>query len=273
MDYQIAYQPGPGLIEMRIPAGLRPDAKGHYEWTQVGPCRRCGGQGGSNAWPGWTCYECGGARLMPYGHRAVTLERAQKLQRNAEKRAAKAEVRYRERLAAADSVLLPRLELTTLQMLGLAEWLNHDVAGDILRKMLWGATKNAKVGIAPSDAQWQVLVNMVARAEAIAINVEPPKVTLAPGRQTLTGTFVMVREQRNDFGSTTKGLFVVEASGGECKVWMTAPKEAYVWDPIENEPRPTKARLELAVTIDPAQDPGFHYGTRPAKVRALEATA
>lgn len=24
-------------------------------------CKRCGGSGGSSAWPGWVCYDCGGS--------------------------------------------------------------------------------------------------------------------------------------------------------------------------------------------------------------------
>lgn len=32
-------------------------------------CDRCGGQGGANHWPGFTCYECGGRKTLPADHK------------------------------------------------------------------------------------------------------------------------------------------------------------------------------------------------------------
>lgn len=273
MATQVAYWKGGGLRERMIPTGLAPNERGEYRWIEMQNCRRCGGAGGSRHWPGFTCYECGGACKRPYDEVAVTRERAEKLAAAADRRIAKANKQYFEKVAAADALLLPRLGLSWTQLCELAAYDREEgPAHDIARKVCHGVGKNPATGMVPSEAQWKVLDDLIAWFDGIEARAAaaPEKVVLPAGRQTLTGRFVMMRVQRNDFGSTTKGLFVVDSVDGEAKVWMTAPKEAYEWDRVEQEPRALKVRLEMAVTIEPAQDPGFHYGTRPAKVRVLE---
>jgi hypothetical protein len=43
------------------------EAQRDAAWAAKGEhrCERCGGQGGSKAWPGFTCYDCGGRGSMP----------------------------------------------------------------------------------------------------------------------------------------------------------------------------------------------------------------
>lgn len=66
---------------------------------RTGPCGRCGGQGGSDAWKftGYICYRCGGRNSMDFEHytdKLYTAERLAKLneiaQRKADKKAAAA---------------------------------------------------------------------------------------------------------------------------------------------------------------------------------------
>ena len=122
----------------------------------------------------------------------------------------------------------------------------------------------------PSEAQWKVLDDLMAWFDGIAAreDAKPAPVILPAGRQMLTGTFVTVRWHETQFGRTVKGLLVATRDGGEAKVWMTAPGEAYRLE--SGDPEPTRLELELAVTIEPATDPGFHFGTRPAKVKVLD---
>lgn len=59
--------------------------------TESGPCSRCGGAGGSNAWKhtGWTCYRCGGRGTEPRTRRVFTADKLARLNALAEKRAAR----------------------------------------------------------------------------------------------------------------------------------------------------------------------------------------
>ena len=55
-------------------------------------CNRCGGRGGWEGWPGFTCYECGGSGIGKGEMiKVYTPEHAEKLQKQREARAAKAQ--------------------------------------------------------------------------------------------------------------------------------------------------------------------------------------
>ncbi len=91
---QFYFREGQALTEKQnatVHLGKRGDS-GFIEYH--GPCSRCGGQGGSQAWAytGWTCYRCGGGNSMAfetYTPRVYTAERLAVLVAAADKKEAK----------------------------------------------------------------------------------------------------------------------------------------------------------------------------------------
>ena len=93
-----------------VPTGRRGNA-GYYE--SVGPCSRCGGAGGADAWKvtGWTCYRCGNTDPMHhevYRVKVYTPERNAQLDQARDKRDAKRAVKMEEARKAAAIVRLQR---------------------------------------------------------------------------------------------------------------------------------------------------------------------
>lgn len=274
MSQQIAYYRGSDMRQRMIPAGLAPDANGQYHWTEVEACRRCGGQGGSRHWPGFTCYECGGGGRMPYQHEAQTEAAAIAAKLAHEKAQARAAARWAKRIAAADAILLPRCGLGWRQLQDIAAWMHDEIALSILWKTAHGKVKKP---LPPTDKQLAVLdrladapVAQLEREQAAAERKaaeEARLVDLPEARQELRGRFVHAKEQANDFGVTVKGLFLAElADGGLAKVWMSIPRGHYRYE----DSAPVVDRDELValkVTIARSADRGFHYGSRP-KVQA-----
>lgn len=267
---QLAYWKGHSMQERMIPAGLLPDANGEFRWEEMEPCHRCGGAGGSRHWPGFTCFECGGACRLPYPHEAVTRERAEALALAAQKRVERQEARLQKRMAAADALLLPRVGLSWRQLLDIAGWMQDHVGLDILWKLAHGKTKKPAP---PTEKQLAVLdrlaeaparwLEKAAADAARKADEEARLVDLPEGRQPLRGRFVSAKPQHSDFGVTVKGLFVAEVGEGLAKVWMSVPSGFYRWE--DGDVRIERDRvLEGKVTIERGQDKGFHYGKRPA---------
>lgn len=68
------------------------DPKGRPYFMQARPCSRCGGAGGTEKWPGWTCYDCGGSGKHVKGPETVrlyTADEVAKLEAGRAKRTAK----------------------------------------------------------------------------------------------------------------------------------------------------------------------------------------
>lgn len=272
MERQKAYWKGPDLRERMIPGHLVADANGEFHWTAMEACHRCGGAGGSRHWPGFTCYECGGACRMPYDHMAVTEERALALKAAAEKAAAKREARLLKRIAEIDALLLPLAGLGWRELKDVAAWLDEHIGLDILWKIAHGKAKKPKP---PTEKQLAVLVKLadapnalierIAKLDEKRAEEEARLVDLPLGRQALRGRFVHGKFHYNDFGRTAKGLFVAEVGDALAKVWMTVPNGAYRIE--DDEVRVDRdAVFAGKVTIEKGEDSdkGFHYGKRPA---------
>ena len=145
------------------------DKKGLRYFVRERVCRRCGGQGGSEAWKltGWTCYDCGGSGRR--GTEAVlvyTGEELGKLDATAEKRQATKQAKADAKAAAEAAATMQRREAFLAEhgdLLASAQ--PYAARSDFLRDVLAKADSKAWL----SEAQAQAIRNTVAKfAEADA---------------------------------------------------------------------------------------------------------
>jgi hypothetical protein len=105
MTEQLFYRDGRLVPEQNLPK-VKLGASGTSGGiTSHGPCGRCGGQGGSEAWKftGYTCYRCGGQNSMSrevYTAKVYTAKRLEQINRAADAKAERAAVRQRAEVRA-----------------------------------------------------------------------------------------------------------------------------------------------------------------------------
>ncbi len=179
--------------------GKRGDS-GFIEYS--GPCSRCGGQGGSQAWAytGWTCYRCNGRNSMAfetYTPRVYIEEKLAKLVEAENKKEAK-RVAIKE---AADAK----------RFLEFVQW-GRD------RKNLLGAIKDAKGNTFLADLARKLLDNMILterQLEAAATAIERQKQREVEGR---ASEYVGEVKARFEFEAEVIGVYGTEGFYGHTDI-------------------------------------------------------
>jgi hypothetical protein len=222
-----------------------------YVWEAREHCQRCGGAGGFKHWPGFTCFDCGGMGRVRVEKFAFTREGAE--------RSMRAKIAADTRREAARIATLAKRDAAVVAACGLTFQQVRDCS-----LFVYGAKQGAdsiEVNIAInaqhglSYKQCAVLAGIDGKIEKAM--VAPAAVaTLPAGRCTLRGQFVSMKWQDSAYGSTLKGLFVVNTDAGDAKVWMTVPNGIGEDD--------CRKDWTIKVSVEPSADAGFHFGKRPA---------
>jgi len=145
-----------------LPEGVYQDgayANGTPKYRAVESCRRCGGAGGANHWPGFTCFECNGSCVSDYSW--ISPERQDKLDVAATRRLA----RIRENETQASTEMFGDTAI--------AEWFCHgwqagapvqldSLSLDILNKTVRKGRKPSEKQIALLRDRYAVCVQNIA---------------------------------------------------------------------------------------------------------------
>lgn len=129
-------------------------------------------------------------------------------------------------------------------VLGLYE--KHHILADMRSKVMdWGNLSEKQIAFAKKLADG--ILNPAPTKD------EPEPLVLAKGRGEYTGKFVSKKTVDGPYGYATKGLFLVEQDGKVAKVWMTLPAGVEEIGEL----------VTIIVAIEPGNDIGFHFGSRP----------
>lgn len=204
-------------------AGLTKPVRGRVEY--VARCRRCAGKGGFDAWPGWTCYECGGQCRTRYSHPDWIFptgwddgQVAEFLAGKEAARAARAEAKRLKKVAdaqAARDAQSPEFAAVW------ARW----KAGEFTGRREYGCVDSVlsqTLVLEPiTTAQADAVVKAVADAEArLTAKAASRHVGEVGTKVTVTGTVVFVKVVRSDYGSSV--LVVVDADGDKVTTFSNA---------------------------------------------------
>lgn len=209
-------------------AGLTKPARGRVEYVTA--CRRCGGKGGCDGWPGYVCFECGGQCRMVYSHadwlfpadwtdEQVAGFRAEK----EAARAARAEKKRLKLVAAAEAARAAQSpEFAAVH----ARWKAGEFTDRPGYGFVDGVLGKTEVLEQITTAQAEAVVKAVADAEArVAAKAASRWIGTVGEKTTVTGTVVFTKRVETNYGSSR--LVVIDADGDKVTVFSTA---AWAWD-------------------------------------------
>lgn len=208
--------------------GLAKPVRGRVEF--VTDCRHCFGAGGCDAWPDWTCYECGGQRRKRYGHAEWVFPADWTDAQVAEFRAAKeAAKRAKEAAKLAQTVAVAE-EARAAQSPEFAAVHARWKAGEFDGKREYGfadsVLSQTEVLKPITTPQAEAVVKAVAEADARAAAKGNSRwVGEVGAKVTVTGTVVFTKVVDSQYGSSV--LVVVDADGDKVTTFATA---AWVWE-------------------------------------------
>lgn len=214
-------------------AELAKPARGRVEY--VAQCRRCGGKGGHDMWPGYTCYECGGQCRVLYSHAEWIFPTAWTDEQVAEflagkeaARAARAEAKRLKMVAdaqAARDAQSPEFAAVW------ARWQAGEFAGKREYGFVDSMLSRTLVLEPITTAQAEAVVKAVADAETrLAAKAASRWVGEVGAKVTVAGTVVFTKVVESAYGSSV--LVVVDADGDKVTTFATA---AWVWDAAKGD--------------------------------------
>jgi hypothetical protein len=230
---------------------VAPSPTGIAEWTTMVKCGRCGGCG-RYSYHG-ACYDCGGLGKVPRKFKGYTAEAlAKRVKRQTAKRAARNEA-LAVAAVARDAKLVALIGLSYFQFLDCVAATNPDS---------FAVNIALKADGELSEKQTKVLTDWMDRFQKFADYVAPPVVELEVGKRIeVVAKLVFIKMVESQFGSTLKGLFVVNRDGSESKIWMTVPSA------IDCSESTKDVEFHIAVTLEKSNDEGFYFGKRPTIVK------
>lgn len=233
-------------------------------------CMKCGGAGGSQHWPGYTCWRCSGNGMDPT-YRAWILPASWSVEQCIEwdeKRLAKnarASERARARKQAAldlavtefmaeqDAVVAEKLQV----IMDLPIEDRHEIANDII----WKLRRYASISAAQIELVFKVQAE---HDERLAQEENDERPELAEGRYVVEGLVISTKAKDSQYGTQYKML--VELADGN-RVFGTIPRslDDQVW----------ATRSEVTVQFTAAvqvskDDEHFGFFSRPTKATVIE---
>lgn len=249
------------------------------------PCHRCGGRGGSNHWPGYTCFRCGGSgKEQPREAKVYTAEKLAKLEQAAEKRRAKKEEARRvaivEQMAEVYAAVPDlKLALVKARMMGANLDKLRELAGRQLRLQndidtLFNQLLQSLECCGLTIPQARFVVQLVDRinerlaskreADADeAARREDRNCWLQEGRREVEGEILSVKERATDFGYVWK-ILVLQDDGN--KVWGTLPRAI---DGAADQLVGRRIHFTAKVSRS-REDPLFGFYSRPTKASLIQ---
>jgi hypothetical protein len=214
-------------------ADLAKPVKGRVEY--VAKCRRCGGKGGCDAWPGFVCYECGGQCHVLYSHAEWVFPTAWTDEQVAEflagkeaARAARAEAKRLKMVAeaqAARDAQSPEFAAVW------ARWQAGEFAGKREYGFVDSMLSRTLVLEPITTAQAEAVVKAVADAETrLAAKAASRWVGEVGSKVTVAGTVVFTKTVESAYGTSV--LVVVDADGDKVTTFTTA---AWAWDAAKGD--------------------------------------
>ncbi len=241
------------------------DEAGKLFTSGNGPCSRCGGQGGSQAWAytGFVCYRCGGKNSMRfefYSEKLYTAEQLEKMNTSLEARRERKAAKVAEEKAAKLNAALSTMDEETLTAY---YWATSqptvdfdEVPAGIARPLAQAqdiARKVSEFGpLTPAQCAFlKSLYNTV-----MTRNAEREAATPCPsGRVEITGIILSTKWVENNFGGAYK--MVVKDDRG-FRVYGTIPSSLGSSDKGD--------RVTFTATCEPsADDKLFGFYSRPTK--------
>ena len=234
-----------------VPKRCNPSHGGVYYWSEVVRCPRCGGSGRYvTTVDHGACYQCMGERTINERRYAYTPEAYAKKAKRAEARRAKAMREDAAKWEARDAQLMGLIGLSAEQLYDCLLMADAPVMFYDLR---------LKADKPLSEKQQSALIKWMEGFERMVNRVPPPVMELEVGKRiNVTARCVSAKYVDGAYGSTLKGLFVVEIDGSQAKIYMTVPTGM---DGVGEAG-------EIAVTLEPSNDKGFYFGKRPKLVIA-----
>lgn len=209
-------------------ANLTKPARGRVEY--IAKCRRCNGNGGSDMWPGYTCFECGGQCRVEYSHADWLFPTAwtdeQVAQFRADKEAARAARAEAKRLKLVAEAAAARAAQSPEYNIIRDRWLAGEFDGNPLYGFAVGILGNTEVLHPVTTEQADAVIKSVAEAEArLAAKANSQWVGEVGTKVTVAGTVVFTKVIDSQYGSSV--LVVVDANGDKVTTFSTA---AWAWD-------------------------------------------
>ena len=205
------------------------------------PCTRCGGAGGFQHWPGYTCYRCGGG-----GYEERKYVKVYTAEKNARLDAALA--------AARDAFVAAHGDIIDMAH-------EHASKNDFLDSVIRSVEEKWTM----TDRQEEAIRSCVEQIELREAE-EAKAADFPAGRMVVTGTVLGMKEVLNEWGGNLK-MLVKDDRG--FKVWSTVPSGLFKYDWTVDECH--GMRVQFTATLEPSgDDPKFGFGSRPAKATVLE---
>lgn len=228
-------------------------------------CGRCGGEGGWQHWPGFTCFKCGGS-----GEEPLTALRFQAKPPTRAKREAKAQAEYDAREAAYAAALAELGDVGVA--LDAARQAEHDDPSwdACSREVHFRASLASKLFQHGSLSEAQV--EAVRRGLAREAEIDAKHAAAGPlvaGKQEIEGTIVSHKWQESDYGSTHKMLVEMDNGNRVFGTLFAAVDEACWLDEECTQYEPKGVRVKFVAEVEPSRgDPFFGFFRLHGKTKA-----
>lgn len=233
-------------------------------------CYRCGGQGGSTSWPGFTCFRCGGSGVDPryfdwavpasWTDDEIKIWDDKRVARNLKAKNRAADRKAAKREAAQNEFLDTLDDAIRTQLLAAFDNTENTIITDIRHKFRqYGGLSDKQVDFVLQLAEED-------REAAIAAANAPVVPQVEEGKRTITGTIVGLKWKTSQFGyNPVDVLKMTVALDDGTRVWGTVPTSIFSEAEIGT-------RVTFTATVKRGdRDETFGFFKRPTKASVAEA--